>query len=166
MIREYCEQQGVKVALSQVWAEGGAGGTELAKEVLEIIETEENQFELLYQTEDSIKDKIETIATEIYGAESVAFSKGAKQDIERLVADEFDKLPICMAKTPASLSDDPSLKGRPTGFEVTVREINVSAGAGFLVALTGDVMTMPGLPETPSAEDIDVDQNGKITGLF
>ncbi|MGM0370484.1 MAG: formate--tetrahydrofolate ligase [Bacillota bacterium] len=166
MIREYCEQQGVKVALSQVWAEGGAGGTELAKEVLEIIETEENQFELLYQTEDSIKDKIETIATEIYGAESVAFSKEAKQDIERLVADDFDKLPICMAKTPASLSDDPSLKGRPTGFEVTVREINVSAGAGFLVALTGDVMTMPGLPAVPSAEDIDVDQNGKITGLF
>ena len=165
MIREYCEERGVKVALSQVWAKGGAGGLELAEEVINIID-EPNDFELLYDVEESIADKIETIATEIYGADSVTFTSGAQKDIEKLAAAGFDDMPVCMAKTPASLSDDPSLKGRPTGFEVTVREINVSAGAGFLVALTGDVLTMPGLPKKPSAEEIDIDKNGKITGLF
>ncbi|MBM7557169.1 formate--tetrahydrofolate ligase [Halanaerobacter jeridensis] len=165
MIREYCEERGVKVALSQVWAKGGAGGLELAEEVLEIID-QPNDFELLYDVEDSIADKIETIATEIYGADSITFTSGAQKDIEKLAAAGFDDMPVCMAKTPASLSDDPNLKGRPTGFEVTVREINVSAGAGFLVALTGDVLTMPGLPKKPSAEEIDIDKNGKITGLF
>ena len=165
LIREYCAERGVKVALSQVWAKGGAGGLELAEEVLDIIE-QPSDFELLYDAEEAITDKIETIATEIYGAESVSFTSKAQEDMERLAAAGYDKLPICMAKTPASLSDDPTLKGRPTGFEVTVREINVSAGAGFLVALTGDVLTMPGLPKNPSAEEIDIDKNGQITGLF
>ena len=165
VIRDYCEKRGVNVALSQVWAKGGAGGIELAKEVLDLID-QPNNFDLLYDVEDSIAKKIETIATEIYGAESITFTSAAQSDMERLAEAGFDKLPICMAKTPASLSDDPTLKGRPSGFEVTVREINVSAGAGFLVALTGDVMTMPGLPKVPSAEEIDIDKDGKITGLF
>ena len=165
LIREYCEEKGVKVSLSQVWAKGGAGGIDLAENVLEIIE-EPNDFELLYKLEAEIETKIETIAKEIYGAEGVKFTPQAKEDIKRLARDGFEGLPICMAKTPASLSDNASLKGRPSEFEITVREINVSAGAGFLVALTGDVLTMPGLPKNPSAEEIDIDKEGQITGLF
>ncbi|MFO7819043.1 MAG: formate--tetrahydrofolate ligase [Halanaerobacter sp.] len=165
MIRDYCKEEGAKVALSQVWAKGGQGGLDLAKEVLKIIE-EPSGFELLYDLEDTIEDKIVEIATEMYGAEGVHFTTNAQDDIKRLQEAGFNDLPICMAKTPASLSDNPALKGRPQGFEVTVREVNVSAGAGFLVALTGDVLTMPGLPKIPSAQEIDIDKNGKITGLF
>ncbi|OCL25852.1 formate--tetrahydrofolate ligase [Orenia metallireducens] len=165
LIKERCEELGVEVALSQVWAKGGEGGIELAEKVLELIE-KPSDFKVLYDVEDSIEDKIIKIATEIYGAAKVNFTAQAKKDIKQLVKDGFDKMPICMAKTPVSLSDNPALKGRPMGFEVTVREINVSAGAGFLVALTGNVMTMPGLPKRPAAENIDIDENGKITGLF
>ncbi|WP_018248245.1 formate--tetrahydrofolate ligase [Orenia marismortui] len=165
LIGKRCEELGVEVALSQVWAKGGDGGIDLAEKVLDAIE-KPSEFKVLYDVETSIEDKITKIATEVYGADKVNFTSQAKKDIVKLVKDGFDKMPICMAKTPASLSDDPSLKGRPRGFEVTVRKINVSAGAGFLVALTGAVMTMPGLPKRPSAENIDIDEAGKITGLF
>jgi formate--tetrahydrofolate ligase len=165
LIKERCEELGVEVALSQVWAKGGEGGIKLAEKVLELIE-QPSDFKVLYDVEDSIEEKIAKIATEIYGAAKVNFTAQAKKDIKQLVKDGFDKMPICMAKTPVSLSDNPALKGRPMGFEVTVRKINVSAGAGFLVALTGNVMTMPGLPKRPAAENIDIDENGKITGLF
>jgi len=165
LIKERCEELGVEVALSQVWAKGGEGGIKLAEKVLELIE-QPSDFKVLYDVEDSIEEKITKIATEIYGAAKVNFTAKAKKDIKQLIKDGFDKMPICMAKTPVSLSDNPALKGRPMGFEITVRKINVSAGAGFLVALTGNVMTMPGLPKRPAAENIDIDENGKITGLF
>ncbi len=165
LVRNRCKELGVEVALSQVWERGGAGGVELAKKVLKLVE-EPNDFQFLYSVEDSIEEKIEKIATEVYGAGSVKFTREAKDDIKELENNGLDKLPICMAKTQSSLSDNPALKGRPKGFEMTVRKINPSAGAGFLVALTGNVLTMPGLPKRPAAEDIDIDENGKITGLF
>ncbi|WP_027339866.1 formate--tetrahydrofolate ligase [Halonatronum saccharophilum] len=165
LIRERCEELGVEVALSQVWAKGGEGGEELAKKVLEALDKPKD-FKLLYDAEDSIEEKVNKVAKEIYGAAKVNFTSQAKKDIEQLTADGFDKMPICMAKTQSSLSDNPALLGRPRGFELTVRKVNVSAGAGFLVALTGAVLTMPGLPKKPSAEDIDIDGDGKITGLF
>ena len=166
-IRELCEEAGANVALSEIWADGGEGGKELAEKVLDAMENESNEeFDQLYPLDMSIKEKIETIATKVYGADGVNFTSGAEKDIKKLNQQGFDNLPICMAKTQSSISDDPSKKGRPTDFEVTVREINVSAGAGFLVALTGSVMTMPGLPSTPSAEEIDIDEDGNITGLF
>ncbi|MGM0420111.1 MAG: formate--tetrahydrofolate ligase [Bacillota bacterium] len=166
LVRERCEALGVNVALSEVWAKGGEGGEELGKKVIEILDKDEAKFEFLYDTEDSIEEKITTIATEVYGADGVNFSDAAKKQIELYKSYGYDNLPICMAKTQSSLSDNPALKGRPEGFTVNVREINVSAGAGFLVALTGPVLTMPGLPKRPSAEDIDIDENGKISGLF
>ncbi len=166
LVRERCEEMGVNVALSEVFAKGGEGGEELAEEVLAILEKGEADFEFLYELEDSIEDKIETIAKEVYGADGVEFSDQAKKQIEKYKDYGYDELPICMAKTQSSISDNPALKGRPSGFTVTVREINVSAGAGFLVALTGPVLTMPGLPKVPAAEEIDIDADGKISGLF
>ena len=165
-IRELCEAKGVNVALSEIWAKGGEGGQELAEKVLAAMEEGNDDFDQLYPLDMPIDEKIETIATKIYGADGVVFTDEAKKDIEKLTAQGFDNMPICMAKTQSSISDDPTKKGRPTDFEVTVREINVSAGAGFLVALTGAVMTMPGLPKVPSAEEIDVDADGNISGLF
>lgn len=165
-IRELCEEKGVNVALSEIFADGGAGGQELAEKVLEAMEEGNEDFDYLYPTEMPIAEKIETIAKRIYGADGVDFTAGAQKDIEKLTKQGFADMPICMAKTQSSISDDASKKGRPENFRVTVREINVSAGAGFLVALTGAVMTMPGLPAVPSAEQIDVDQDGNITGLF
>ena len=165
-IREHCEELGVPVALSEVWAKGGEGGMELGEKVIEALENEESNFEPLYDETAPIKEKIETIAKEIYGADGVNFTKKCEKQIAQLTENGFGEMPICMAKTQKSISDDPSLLGRPTDFEITVREISVSAGAGFLVALTGDVMTMPGLPSHPAANDIDVDEDGKITGLF
>jgi formate--tetrahydrofolate ligase len=164
-IRELCEGKGVNVALSEIWAKGGEGGIELAEAVLSAME-EENNFDQLYPLDMPIAEKIETISEEIYGADGVVFTDEAKADIEKLTEQGFDDMPICMAKTQSSISDDPTKKGRPSGYEITVREVNVSAGAGFLVALTGAVMTMPGLPKVPSAEEIDVDADGNITGLF
>ncbi|MGM0414258.1 MAG: formate--tetrahydrofolate ligase [Bacillota bacterium] len=166
LVRERCEDLGVNVALSEVFAKGGEGGEELGKKVIDILDNEESKFEFLYDEKDTIPEKIRTIAKEIYGADGVEFSDEAKKQIELYKCYGYDKLPICMAKTQNSISDNPALKGRPEGFTVTVREINVSAGAGFLVALTGPVLTMPGLPKRPSAEDIDIDENGKISGLF
>ena len=165
LIKEKCNDLGVNVILSQVWAKGGEGGVELAKEVVKLCE-QENNFEYAYSLEGSIKDKINEIARKIYGAEGVDFTKEADKEIANLEKLGFDNLPICMAKTQYSLTDDPSKLGRPENFRITVRKINISAGAGFIIALTGDIMKMPGLPKVPSAERIDIDENGVIVGLF
>ena len=165
LIKEKCDGLGVNVVLSQVWSKGGEGGVELAEEVVKLCE-KENNFEYAYSLEGSIKDKINQIATKIYGADGVDFTKEAEKEINNLENLGFKNLPICMAKTQYSLSDDPLKLGRPKGFRITVRKINISAGAGFIVALTGDIMKMPGLPKIPAAERIDVDENGVISGLF
>lgn len=165
LIKEKCRDLGVNVVLSQVWAKGGEGGVELAKEVVRLCE-KENDFEYAYSLEGSIKEKINEIATKIYGADGVDFTKEAEKEIANLEKLGFTNLPICMAKTQYSLSDDPSKLGRPEGFRITVRKINISAGAGFIIALTGDIMKMPGLPKVPAAEKIDIDENGVIVGLF
>lgn len=166
LIAESCHKIGAKVALSEVWAKGGEGGKALAEAVLTTIENEPADFKPLYSVDLPIKDKIATIAREIYGADGVDFTKEAENTMRQFVKLGFDKMPICMAKTQYSVSDDPSLLGRPRGFRITVRELRVSRGAGFIVALTGDIMTMPGLPKEPAAEKIDVDADGKISGLF
>mgnify|MGYP000947712846 FL=1 len=165
LIKERCNELGVNVALSEVWAKGGAGGIELAEEVLRLTE-KESSMELPYTVDMSIKEKIEAISIKIYGAESVDYSKKADKEIENLEKLGLGALPICMAKTQYSLTDDPKVLGRPTGFKITIRDITISAGAGFIVALTGEIMKMPGLPKVPAAEKIDVDFDGKIKGLF
>ena len=166
LIRERCEAINVPVALSEVWAKGGEGGIELAQTVLRVMEETPANFKTLYDAEAPIKTKIEIIAREIYGADGVTYTKECEKKIDQLTKLGYDKTPICMAKTQNSISDDPALLGRPCNFRITVRDINISAGAGFLVALTGDVMTMPGLPKRPSAVDIDIDADGRISGLF
>ena len=166
LVREKCEKLGVEVALSEVWAKGGEGGEELAEKVVDILENKESQFKFLYDENAPIKEKIETIAKEIYGADGVDYSDKALKQIGKYNKQGYDSLPVCMAKTQSSISDNPSLKGRPEGFTVSVNEINLSAGAGFLVVMTGPVLIMPGLPKRPSSEDIDVDADGKISGLF
>jgi formate--tetrahydrofolate ligase len=165
-IRERCQEMGVPVALSEVWAKGGEGGLELAEKVLKVLEKKENNFHFLYDLELSLQEKIEKIAREIYGADGVDFSSKALKQLKEYTRLGYEKLPICMAKTQSSISDDPSLKGRPTGFKLSVREVNLSAGAGFIVPLTGPVLTMPGLPGKPAAEAIDIDAEGRISGLF
>ena len=167
IIEQYCCDMGVDCSMCEVFAKGGDGGVELAEKVVEVSERGgEMNFAPIYDEKASIDEKINTIAKEIYGAEGVVYTPKAKKAIARLEKQGFDKLPICMAKTQYSLSDDPSLLGRPSGFEITVREVRVSAGAGFVVALTGDVMTMPGLPKVPAANNMDIDKDGKIVGLF
>ncbi len=166
LVEDKCRELGVNVALSEVWAKGGEGGEAVAKEVIRLIEEEENNFRFCYEDDLSIKDKINAIATKIYGADGVDFAPAAAKEIENLEKLGFGKLPICMAKTQYSLTDDQTKLGRPTGFRITVRQLTVSAGAGFIVALTGDIMKMPGLPKVPAAERIDVDENGVIAGLF
>ncbi len=165
LIINECKALGVNVVLSDVWAKGGNGGTELAKEVVRLCE-EENNFTFSYDTDISIEEKIEAIVKKIYGGDGVAFLPKAKKQIQQLTALGFDKIPVCMAKTQYSFSDDATKLGAPDGFTVTVKNVKVSAGAGFIVALTGDIMTMPGLPKVPAAEKIDVDENGVISGLF
>ncbi len=165
-IRSRCEQMGADFALSEVWAKGGEGGKALAQKVMEVLENKTSRFKPIYDENDSIVNKINTICKEIYGAAKVEFLPKVKKQIAGLEELGLDKMPVCIAKTQYSLSDDPKLLGRPDGFTVTIKEIRVSAGAGFIVALAGDIMTMPGLPKTPAAENIDVDKNGKITGLF
>ncbi|AOY76402.1 formate--tetrahydrofolate ligase [Clostridium formicaceticum] len=165
LVKTKCKELGVNVALSAVWAKGGEGGEELANEVLRLTE-QPSTLEYTYDLEMPIVDKIKAIAQKIYGADNADFTPAALKEIERLTKLGFDKLPICMAKTQYSLTDNQNLLGRPTGFNITVRQVKVSAGAGFLVALTGEIMTMPGLPKVPSAEKIDVDESGVITGLF
>ena len=165
LIRDECKKLGVNVALSEVWGKGVEGGIELAKEVVRLCD-QPNDFTFSYDLDMSIKEKIEAIVTKIYGGKDVNFTANAEKQIKQLTDLGYDKMPICMAKTQYSLSDDPTKLGAPEGFTVTVRNIKVSAGAGFLVALTGEIMTMPGLPKVPAAERIDVDETGKISGLF
>ncbi len=165
LVEKKCKELGVNVALSEVWAKGGEGGIKLAEEVIRLCD-QPNDFTFSYDVEQPIKDKIHAIVTKIYGGKDVAYTPAAEKQIETLTALGYDKMPICMAKTQYSLTDDPTKLGAPTDFTVTVRNIKVSAGAGFLVALTGEIMTMPGLPKVPAAERIDVDENGKISGLF
>ena len=165
-IKSFCAKLGVKVALSDVWAKGGEGGLELANIVNDVLDNEESSFKVLYDEKDTIKDKILTIAREIYGAKSVLYTPAASRQIAELEKFELDKLPICMAKTQYSLSDNPSLLGRPENFDITVKEVRVSNGAGFIVALTGDIMTMPGLPKVPAANKMDILESGEIVGLF
>ena len=161
-----CRELGVNVVLSNVWAEGGKGGEALAREVVRLCEEEKGDFTYSYELDGTIEEKIEAIVKKIYGGDGVSFLPAAKKQIAQLTALGFDKCPVCMAKTQYSFSDDATKLGAPSGFTVTVRNVKVSAGAGFVVALTGDIMTMPGLPKAPAAERIDVDENGKITGLF
>lgn len=165
-IEDRCREMGVEVSLCEVWAKGGEGGIDLAKKVVKTIKEKESKFHVLYDHNMTIKNKINTIVKEIYGGDSVAYTNVAEKQIADLEKFGFDKLPICMAKTQYSLSDNPALLGRPRGFEVTVKEVRVSNGAGFIVALTGDIMTMPGLPKVPAANNIDIDEEGIITGLF
>ena len=165
LVEEKCKELGVNVALSEVWAKGGEGGKALAEEVVRLCE-QPNDFHQSYELDTTIQEKLETICKKIYHADGVELTANAKKQAKQLEELGFGNLPICMAKTQYSFSDDPALLGAPTGFTVTVRNLKVSAGAGFIVALTGDIMTMPGLPKVPAAEKIDVDEDGVITGLF
>lgn len=165
-IEEFCKANNVRVALTEVFSKGGEGGEALAREVIDLVENTEPGFKVLYDTEASIEDKVNTIVREIYGGDRAVFTGAALKQVRELEANGMDKMPICMAKTQYSLSDDPTLLGRPTGFDVTIREVRVSNGAGFIVVLTGDVMIMPGLPKVPAAERMDITPDGEITGLF
>ena len=165
-IKKFCEDRGCEFALSEVWAKGGEGGIALAEKVMETLENKPTQYHVLYPDEMSLKDKINTIAKEIYGADGASFAPAAAKALKRIEDMGFGNLPVCMAKTQYSLSDDQTKLGRPAGFTINVRDAYVSAGAGFVVALTGSIMPMPGLPKKPAADSIDVDENGKITGLF
>ena len=165
-VKERCEKMGATFAVAKVWAEGGAGGRALAEKVLETLETKENHFHVLYEDTLSIEEKIYKVCKEIYGAGQVNFSSAAQKTLAQIEKLGFSNFPVCIAKTQYSLSDDPKVLGRPEGFTVTVKEIRISAGAGFIVALLGDVMTMPGLPKKPAALNIDIDADGNIVGLF
>ncbi|MCM0647679.1 formate--tetrahydrofolate ligase [Clostridium swellfunianum] len=165
-VETFCNKLGVEVALTEVWAKGGEGGVKLAEKVLQILENNQSDFRVLYDEKLSIKEKMGIIAREIYGADGVNFTKDAEKQIKELESIGLDKLPICVAKTQYSLSDNQFLLGRPRNFEVTVREVRVSNGAGFIVALTGDIMVMPGLPKVPAAEKMDILEDGTIVGLF
>jgi formate--tetrahydrofolate ligase len=165
-VKAFCEERGCKFALSEVWAKGGEGGEALAKEVIETINTKPSNYAPIYPDDMSLQDKITTVSKEIYGADGVNFAPAALRQLKKIEEMGFGKLPVCMAKTQYSLSDDPALLGRPRDYNITVREAYVSAGAGFVVALTGAIVTMPGLPKRPAAFDIDVNEEGKIVGLF
>ncbi|MBQ3583658.1 MAG: formate--tetrahydrofolate ligase [Lachnospiraceae bacterium] len=165
-VKKFCEDRGCEFALSKVWEDGGEGGIELANKVLETLETKESHFEPIYPDDMSLEDKIKAVSTKIYGAKDVIYSPAAKKALERITAMGFGNLPVCLAKNQYSLSDDPTKLGRPTDFDINVREVYVSAGAGFVVAITGAIMTMPGLPKTPAAFRIDVNEDGVIEGLF
>ena len=165
-VKERCEAMGATFAVARVWAEGGEGGKALAEKVLETLETKESNFKFLYEDELNIVEKVNKVCKEIYGAGTVNFSAAAKKTLAQIDKLGFNHLPVCIAKTQYSLSDDPKVLGRPEGFEVTVKEIRISAGAGFIVVLLGDVMTMPGLPKKPAALNIDIDEDGNVVGLF
>ena len=161
-----CRELGVNTVLSTVWAEGGRGGEALAREVVRLCEEEKGDFRFSYELDGSIEDKIRAVVTRVYGGKDLAILPAAQKQIEQLTKLGFDKLPICVAKTQYSFTDDPTRLGAPEDFTVTVKNVKVSAGAGFVVVLTGDIMTMPGLPRVPAAEKIDVDETGRISGLF
>jgi len=165
-IQKFCEERGCEFALSKVWEHGGEGGIELAEKVLQTLETKESHFAPLYSDELTLKEKIETISKEIYGAKGIEYAPAAEKQLAKIEQMGFGNLPVCMAKNQYSLSDDAKKLGRPHGFDIHIREVYVSAGAGFVVALTGAVMTMPGLPKVPAANGIDVTEDGTITGLF
>ena len=165
-VKKLCESKGVSAVVANVWEKGGAGAEELAHAVVDRIENGNSNFKPMYQWEQPVKEKIEALCTRVYGAAAVNYAGKATSDLKRIKKLGLEHLPVCIAKTQKSLSDDPTKIGRPTGFEVTVREIEIAAGAGFLVPITGDMMRMPGLPSTPAAENIDIDENGEITGLF
>ena len=167
LVEEKCKEKGVNVRLSEVWAKGGEGGRALAEEVIRLCEQESSDsFRFVYELDSTIEEKLNAIATKVYRADGVVVTAAAKKQIQQLTELGFDKMPICMAKTQFSFSDDASKLGAPRGFKITIREVKVNAGAGFLVAKTGDIMTMPGLPKVPASDRIDIDENGKITGLF
>ena len=166
VIKDFAASKGVKVALAEVWAKGGEGALDLAQNVIDVVESETSNFKPLYSWEASVTDKIETIATQIYGAEHVDYTAKAKAHLKKISNLGLDHLPICVAKTQKSLSDNPKLLGRPKDFIITVREIEIAAGAGFLIPITGDIMRMPGLPAHPASENIDINDDGEITGLF
>jgi formate--tetrahydrofolate ligase len=166
-IIDHCENDlGIEAGVSDVFSEGGEGGTDIAEKLISSIEDNDEEFTHLYDDEDSVKEKIETVATEVYGADGVNYVGSAEEDIERIQGQGYDDMPVVMSKTFHSLSDDPAKKGAPTGWELDVRELYVSAGAGFIVVLTGDVLTLPGLPSRPAAADMDIDADGNISGLF
>lgn len=165
-VKEFCEEHGCEFALSEVWEKGGEGGIALANKLVKMLETKESKFHCLYEDSLSLKEKMETIAKEIYGAGTVIFEPAVEQQIARIESLGFGNLPVCMAKNQYSLSDDKSILGRPDNFPIHIRDVYVSAGAGFVVAITGTIMTMPGLPKVPAAENVDVDESGKIVGLF
>ena len=165
LVQKKCDELKVKAVLSTVWADGGAGGLELAKEVVKVADGE-NDFSFAYEDDLTIKQKIEAVATKIYGADGVDYTSEAEEQIRNLERQETSAFPVCIAKTQYSFSDDPKKLGAPKGFRITVRSVTASAGAEFLVVLTGNVLTMPGLPKRPAAENVDLDENGKITGLF
>lgn len=166
LIKAFAKEKGIRVALSEVWAKGGEGALELAQHVINIVEENKSDFKPLYKWESSVEDKISTIATEIYGAEYVDYTAKAKAHLRKITNLGLDHLPVCIAKTQKSLSDNPKLLGRPKDFIITVREIEIAAGAGFLIPITGDIMRMPGLPAHPASENIDINDDGEITGLF
>jgi len=166
VVKDRCAQLGVEAVVANVWGEGGKGAEDLAKAVVAAVEKSEGKFTPMYDWNDSVEAKIEAVAKKVYGADGVEFTSKAKSDLRKIKRLELEQLPVCIAKTQKSLSDDPKLIGRPTGFTITVREIEIAAGAGFLVPITGDMMRMPGLPATPSAELIDIDEDGNISGLF
>ena len=165
-VEEFVRARGCNYAYSEVWEKGGEGGVALAEKIIETIDSEKADFKPIYDVEIPLKDKIEAVATKIYGASGVTYDKSAENTLKKLTELGFGNLPVCMAKTQYSLSDDPALLGRPEGFTMKVRDAYVSAGAGFVVVLTGNILTMPGLPKHPAALDIDVDSDGKISGLF
>ncbi len=165
-VKSFCESKGCEFAISKVWEKGGEGGIPLAEKVLETLENKKSEFKVLYEDELSLEEKIKTIATEIYGAKGVTYAPAAKKALKQIADMGYSSLPVCMAKTQYSFSDDQTKLGRPTDFEINIREVYISAGAGFVVAITGAIMTMPGLPKAPAAYGIDVNEEGKITGLF
>ena len=166
LLDEICKSKGVDVAISQVWAKGADGGIKLAKKLLDVLETKKADFHPIYDTELPIAEKIRTIAKEIYGADDVIFTKKVTNKIKKYEEQGLGNLPICVAKTQYSLSDDPTLLGRPSGFKVTINDLIPNTGAGFLVAISGDIMRMPGLPKVPAAVGMDIDEKGTIVGLF
>lgn len=166
LINEACDKLGVKAFMCEHWAKGGEGAEDLAKHVAQLADGFSADFNPMYALSDTVEEKIHSVATKLYGADGVVFSAQAKADLKRIDALGLSGLPVCIAKTQKSLSDNPNLIGRPSGFNITVREIEIAAGAGFLVPITGDMMRMPGLPAVPSAEHIDIDENGAISGLF
>ncbi|MBO5929767.1 MAG: formate--tetrahydrofolate ligase, partial [Clostridia bacterium] len=166
MIETYCKENGAEFALSEVFAKGGEGGVALAEKLVEVLDRNEGNFAPIYDETLPIKEKIEIIVKKIYGGDGVSYTPAAEKQIAALEQSGYGKLPVCMAKTQYSLSDDPKLLGRPSGFTVTVREVKAFAGAGFVTVYAGSIMTMPGLPKAPAAEKIDVDETGTISGLF